>query len=419
MKARPASSIHHIAALLTALALAACAGSPSRDEETPGEASSRDGPRPVLQSTTPGAAAAHSDAGAGASAAAGTSDPQTSDPAAGRPGRLLIYSAITGHVPLEEKSAQDAANRYRSPAEREAARARAIEAEIQEEIARQEELDVEETGRAAAPPAASGGGSGTDPGAGPLDAPSAPELRQLPDTLFEAEEVTIPPGSWQNRDALHLVRRHLDVDHDGRPEEVRYVDAASGVVIRSEHDLDFDGELDAWVSYENGEPVVRVLDTDGDGEADAWERYAAGRMDARTLDRDGDGVKDSFYRYEGGVLVEKLHDANNDGTVDKLEIFRDGRRVRVEEDRSLNGWMDSWTHYGVVGGREVVTRIERDTRDRGKPDVFETYETTNGETRIARKEEDVNGDGSIDVVSTYENGKLVQRAISDEALSPL
>jgi hypothetical protein len=117
--------------------------------------------------------------------------------------------------------------------------------------------------------------------------------------------------------------------------------------------------------------------------------------------------------------MEKLHDANNDGTVDKLEIFRDGRRVRVEEDRSLNGWMDSWTHYGVVGGREVVTRIERDTRDRGKPDVFETYETTNGETRIARKEEDVNGDGSIDVVSTYENGKLVQRAISDEALSPL
>ena len=52
-------------------------------------------------------------------------------------------------------------------------------------------------------------------------------------------------------------------------------------------------------------------------------------------------------------------------------------------------------------------------------DVFETYETSDGETRISRKEEDINGDGEIDIISTYENGRLVQRAISDEALSPL
>jgi hypothetical protein len=36
-----------------------------------------------------------------------------------------------------------------------------------------------------------------------------------------------------------------------------------------------------------------------------------------------------------------------------------------------------------------------------------------------RKEEDLNGDGTPDVVSVYEQGRLVQRAISDEALSPL
>ena len=75
--------------------------------------------------------------------------------------------------------------------------------------------------------------------------------------------------------------------------------------------------------------------------------------------------------------------------------------------------------YTVVEGREVVATIERDSRDRGKPDVFETYETRDGETRLSRREEDVDGDGSIDVISIYEDGKLVQRAISDEALSPL
>ena len=81
--------------------------------------------------------------------------------------------------------------------------------------------------------------------------------------------------------------------------------------------------------------------------------------------------------------------------------------------------MDTWTHYGVSGNRDVVTRIERDTHGRGKPDVIEIYQTRNGQTQLVRKEEDVNGDGTPDVVSVYEHGRLVQRAISDEALSPL
>ena len=73
----------------------------------------------------------------------------------------------------------------------------------------------------------------------------------------------------------------------------------------------------------------------------------------------------------------------------------------------------------VIDGAEVVSRIERDSRDQGKADVFESYETRGGQTRLAKKEEDVNGDGSVDVISVYQDGKLVQRAISDEALSPL
>ena len=81
--------------------------------------------------------------------------------------------------------------------------------------------------------------------------------------------------------------------------------------------------------------------------------------------------------------------------------------------------MDTWTVYSVVDGREVIASVERDSRDQGKPNVFETYETKADKTVLARKEEDLDGDGSIDVVSTYEDGRLVQRAISDEALSPL
>jgi hypothetical protein len=73
----------------------------------------------------------------------------------------------------------------------------------------------------------------------------------------------------------------------------------------------------------------------------------------------------------------------------------------------------------VVDDREVVTRVARDSKDEGKPDVFETYETTGGVTQLVRREEDLNRDGRVDVVSVYEKGRLVQRAISDEALAPL
>jgi hypothetical protein len=412
MTDRPSSTMQLIIVLLTALGVAACAGTGAQRDAPSPEESPQDRPRAVLEATTP-RAAARSDASSDA-----PNDP--ADPGDGeQPGRLLIYSAITGHVPLREQSAQDAADRYRSPAEREAARARAIEAEIEEELARQEHPVVEETGRAPAPEAPAGAGPAPDPGANPLDAPDAPVTRELPERLFESQEVTIPPGRWQNQRELHVVRRDLDIDRDGQPEEIRYVDPATGALIRSEQDLDYDGTMDAWITYENGEVAVRVLDTSGDGRSDVWERYANGRMNARTLDQDADGVKDTFYRYEGDQLVEKLRDANNDGTIDKVEAYRDRHRLHTEEDRSLNGWMDTWTRYRVVEGREVVASIERDSRDHGKPDVVETYETSDGQTRLARKEEDVDGDGTVDIVSIYEDGKLVQRAISDETLSPL
>jgi hypothetical protein len=416
MTDRPSSTTNPIVALLAALTLAACAGTGAQRDEPAREDAERDSQRSLLEVTTPTAAAAHADPPP--SAAQEPSDPgDPSDPA--RPGRLLIYSAITGHVPLKDQPARDAADRHRSPAEREAARSRAIEAEIEQEIERQETLTAEEDARRSVPPSSEQGSPDLEESANPLSAPRAPELREVPDSLFGSQEVTIPPGRWQNKRELRVLRRSMDVDRDGRPEEIRYVDPGSGVLIRSEHDLDYDGQLDAWTTYESGQPAVRVLDTNGDGESDVWERYAQGRMNARTLDRDADGVKDTFYRYEGGQLAKKLHDSNNDGTIDKVEAYHDRHRVRMEEDRSLNGWMDTWTTYHVVDGREVVASIERDSRDHGKPDVFETYETSEGETRISRKEEDLDGDGTIDIISTYENGKLVQRVISDEALSPL
>jgi hypothetical protein len=335
-------------------------------------------------------------------------------PAADRPGRLLIYSAITGHVALDEAGA--AQDPTLSPAQREVARASEIESEIESELERQEHIEADEQARKQAPP---------PPPAEPedphrLEASTAPVDRDLPKELFVEERVTIPAGEWGNSRELEVLRRTLDADRNGSPEEVRYVDPGTGRLLRVEQDLDFDGKMDSWKTYANGVLSVRVRDENGDGKADTWERYQDGRLVQLSVDQDHDGVRDLFLRYQGSDLVERLEDANDDGTIDRIVSYQGRRRVKIEEDANRNGTMDTWTTFAVVDGEEVVARVARDSKDQGKPDVFETYETHDGETRLVRREEDLNRDGKVDVVAVYDQkGRLVQRAVSDDALAPL
>lgn len=421
MANRPSSSFPKVLLLVAVLFGSACAGGSASSLPAPEDGATDAQPRTsMLGATTPIAAEAQREA---LERDAERNLPPPDEPDAGtRPGRMLIYSAITGHVRLDDQPAYDPRGAYGSPAEREAARARSIEQEIQDELEKQEELGgtenagVQSAAAVAPPPEPAAAG---DPVAEALDAPPAPKLRKVPATLFDSKEMVIPAGQWQNRRELRVVRRSLDANNDGDPEEMRYFDSSTGLLLRTETDRDSDGIREAWITYQDGEPVVQVIDEDENGRPDVWERYEDGRVTARTLDQDGDGVRDTFFRYEDGQLTEKLRDANNDGTTDRVESYADRRRTRTQEDRSLNGAIDTWITYQRVDGEEVVAGIQRDTRDSGRPDTFETYETRDGETRLARKEEDVDGDGSIDIISTYEDGKLKQRAISDEALSPL
>ena len=330
-----------------------------------------------------------------------------------RPGKLLIYSAITGHVPLDDANPPEPG---RSPASSEAQRAAAIEAEISGELERQEQLAVDEQAQSDPPPAPEPPAP-EDPAR--LAAVAAPAPREIPERLLAVERVTIAAGEWQNARPLEVERRTLDADRDGRPEEVRYHDAASGELLRAEQDRDFDGTLDAWLVYAGTALEVRTLDENGDGRSDAWERYAQGHLAQRTEDTNADGVRDLFFRYQGDSLVERLEDSNGDGQIDRVTSYVARRRSKTEEDRSLDGTMDTWITWSVVDTKEVVSRVARDTRGTGRPDVTEVYETVEGETRLARREEDTNGDGKADVLSVYEKGRLVQRAVSDEALAPL
>jgi antitoxin component YwqK of YwqJK toxin-antitoxin module len=357
-------------------------------------------------------------------------------------GTFLIYGALTGHTPLGNRPGSGGGYGSATSEERreaaleeqiaqETARGDVLEDEISTELERQEDLlrqiDREEPASAPTPkqeqvqkPKTTD--PVTDPNlaerADPRIAPSAPKDRQLPLAIFEKEEVTIPAGEWGNDEKMKVVRRNLDADQDGKPEQIRYYDR-SGDIIRKEQDQDFDGQIDTWSSYRHESLTERVIDANGDGQIDVWETYETGKMTGRQVDRDHDGVRDAFYSYVGGSLVEERHDADNDGKMDLIVTYENRQRMRIEEDRDKDGRIDMWTTYGVVDGAEIVNRVEMDETGDGKPNVFETFTAKDGKPVLAKREEDKNGDGNIDVTSIYKDGKLVRREISDPNMVPL
>jgi antitoxin component YwqK of YwqJK toxin-antitoxin module len=303
-----------------------------------------------------------------------------------------------------------------------------LETEIDDELKRQEELlkkiETEQAAKtpAATPGAATPGGLDAAPivPTDPRTAPPAPTLRTLDSELFDQSKATIEKGQWGDNPKLRVSKRALDADRDGRPEEIRYFDEATGQLLRVELDRNYDGTIDSWTTYKDGAVVRRELDENGDGKPDAFETYANGIMTSREVDRDGDGVRDAFYVYQGDALVEERHDSDNDGKIDLVIHYENKVRVLTEEDTNHDGQIDVWTHYAKDGnGNEVVTKVERDKSGRGKPDTFETFAQQNGKTVLTRREEDANGDGKVDIISVYENGKLKSREVSDPTLVPL
>jgi hypothetical protein len=204
-------------------------------------------------------------------------------------GTFLIYGALTGHSPLDGRGgggggsggygAVTSEERREAALEeqiaQEVARGDALEDEIAAELERQERLlkQIDEEDSAAkridendvsAEPSAVAAPAPSDADltdrANPRIAPAAPRERKLPLAIFEKEEVTIAAGAWGDNKKLHVLRRTLDADQDGKPEQIRYYDD-SGVMIRKELDQNYDGSIDTWSTYQQGEIVARSMDS--------------------------------------------------------------------------------------------------------------------------------------------------------------
>lgn len=348
---------------------------------------------------------------------------QQAENAAGRDSAIrATQAAEEARARAQEKAHQNAA--LDAARETERAAAADLEGALSTAQAMQEELfrihqdpDAQSAGTSllAAPNPLSSDGWDHDPR---IAAP-APSSRELPEEIFDRSNEVIAPGVWQNTETLRVIRLVLDADGDGKPELIRFLDRGTREPIRQEADRNYDGVLDAWRRYRDGELVSRVLDENDDGNPDVFETFRGGLLVVRELDRDDDGVRDVFYRYRGDSLFEEGHDADNDGVVDLLILYQDRRRVRAQEDVDRDGRMDLWTRYSTQSGGEEVTQIEHDRAGRGFADTFEYFQIQGGKTLLVRRERDLNGDGQVDVVSFYAEGRLVRRQIAEASLAPL
>ncbi len=179
--------------------------------------------------------------------------------------------------------------------------------------------------------------------------------------------------------------------------------AADGIVDRNG-----DGRIDLWIYREDGEIVRRVLDEDFDGRPDQTIFYdrATHRVSRVEEDTDHDGNVDSWTDYQDGQVVRRRGDTNHDGTVDTWTFYRNGEITRHEQDTTGNGFRD---RIGFYEGGKLV-REEQDTTGKGKADVIVYYDANE---RVVRRDEDTDQDGRIDVISYYENGRLSRRELID------
>jgi hypothetical protein len=168
-------------------------------------------------------------------------------------GTLLVYAAVTGHVPLSGASGPSAPSprdedrreeELEDELDREAKRGDALESEIETELLRQEELlrqiEAEQAALGAHSEQQTAPAISTESlaeRADPRSAPRAPEERELPLAIFDKEKVKVRRGAWgDNERDLELTKRTLDADMDSKPEQVRYYDEETGQMLRMEQD---------------------------------------------------------------------------------------------------------------------------------------------------------------------------------------
>jgi len=241
-----------------------------------------------------------------------------------------------------------------------AASCQQLEAAIEQELARQRELEnqIANPGAAASPAAQPQSSGATTPAQQNLPrqtqpANRAPENSQLAGINKPVAPPTVAPP-FKNVEVR-------DVNGDGIP--------------------------DLWIYYNPQKPgeIMRQEEASkGDGRVDTWSYFNQGQLIRRDVDSKGQGRPDLVFYYDKEQIVREERDENGKGRMTYRASYENGRIAKVEKDSAGFGRTDLWIYYDSSRDGEIVIKEERD----------------------------LNGDGVADLWSYYENGRLVRRDVS-------
>lgn len=242
-----------------------------------------------------------------------------------------------------------------------------LEAAIEQELARQRELE----NQIAAPSAATGA-----PPQGPTVVGAAPAQRGL------SGNTPVANRAPQN---VQLAALNKPVAPPTAPSPFKNVEV---------RDVNGDGIPDLWIYYNPQKPgeIMRQEEASkGDGRVDTWSYFKDGQLVRRDVDSKGQGRPDTVFYYDNDKIVREERDENGQGSMTYRASYQNGRLAKVEKDTTGSGRPDLWIYYDSSRDGEVVVKEERD----------------------------LNGDGAADLWSYFENGRLVRRDVSAVGLDIL
>ena len=163
---------------------------------------------------------------------------------------------------------------------------------------------------------------------------------------------------------------------------------------------------------------VEVRDINGDGVPDLWIYYnpqKPGEIMRQEEASKSDGRVDTWSYFKDGLLVRREVDTKGQGRPDAVFHYVNDKIAREERDENGRGRMTYRATY--ENGR--LAKVEKETRDSGRTDLWIYYDTAKDGDIVIREEKDLNGDGAVDLWSYYDNGRLVRRDASAAGLEIL
>lgn len=242
-----------------------------------------------------------------------------------------------------------------------------LEAAIEQELARQRDLDNQIANAAA-----------------PSEALPTVEPVSMPDNTEGVASIHAPLRGDRREDPTQLASLPKPIV---APPQTPF----KNVEVR---DINGDGIPDLWIYYDpqrEGEILRQEEATKADGRVDTWSYFKDGKLVRREVDTQQTGRPDTVYFYNDDKITREERDESGHGHMTYRAIYQDGRLAKVERDLSGGGRTDLWIYYDAQSEGEVVLKEERD----------------------------LNGDGLPDLWSYFENGRLVRRDVSAVGLEIL